>query len=88
MRVGPRTQKIPDQRARFEFFLEIDGPVLIVDAPANGLSQNARRLALLASGFRLALGEGVYINEESAFDLGGLGLSGVLSTSEPKALSR
>jgi hypothetical protein len=33
----------------------------------------------LASGFRLALGQAVYTNEKSAFDLGGLGLSRVLS---------
>ena len=44
--------------------------------------------AYLTSGFRLALMQAVYTNEESAFDLGGLGLSRVLSTSEPKALSR
>jgi hypothetical protein len=34
---------------------------------------------LLTSGFRLALGQAVYTNEKSAFDLGGLGLSRVLS---------
>src|ERR1700726_2782436 len=36
----------------------------------------------LTSGFRLALGQAVYINEKSAFDLGGLGLSRVLSVPE------
>ena len=33
----------------------------------------------LASGFRPVLGRTVYTNEERAFDLGGLGLSRVLS---------